>query len=214
MSDARESILNRLRDSTQPPPVSLPSGPTTEHAPLEERIQQFTRLLESVRGQVYRVTADTWVPRLHQILAEHQIKQLLVAPSVPPGKDIVAQPPQGITLRHYDAEIGQWKSALFNEIDATVTGAVGGIAETGTLILWPSPDEPRLMSLVPPLHIVVMDSAQLYGTFAEVMSDQDWARRMPTNALLISGPSKSADIEQVLAYGVHGPKDLIVLLRE
>ncbi len=37
---------------------------------------------------------------------------------------------------------------------------------------------------------------------------------MPTNALLISGPSKSADIEQTLAYGVHGPKELLVLVRQ
>ena len=39
-----------------------------------------------------------------------------------------------------------------------------------------------------------------------------WSDKMPTNALLISGPSKSADIEQTLAYGVHGPKELVVLL--
>ena len=59
-----------------------------------------------------------------------------------------------------------------------------------------------------------MDAGRLYGTFAEVVADQGWAERMPTNALLISGPSKSADIEQVLAYGVHGPKELVVILRE
>ena len=46
------------------------------------------------------------------------------------------------------------------------------------------------------------------------MIKQRWAEAMPTNALLISGPSKSADIEQTLAYGVHGPKELIVLVRQ
>jgi L-lactate dehydrogenase complex protein LldG len=44
------------------------------------------------------------------------------------------------------------------------------------------------------------------------MREQGWAQAMPTNALLISGPSKTADIEQTLAYGVHGPKRLIVLV--
>ena len=46
------------------------------------------------------------------------------------------------------------------------------------------------------------------------MKAQNWAAGMPTNALLISGPSKTADIEQTLAYGVHGPKELIVLIIE
>ena len=70
------------------------------------------------------------------------------------------------------------------------------------------------MSLVPPLHIVIVDAQQLYGTFAEAVQGQRWTGGMPTNALLISGPSKTADIELVLAYGVHGPKQLVVLLRE
>lgn len=42
--------------------------------------------------------------------------------------------------------------------------------------------------------------------------EQDWAHHMPTNALLISGPSKTADIQQTLAYGAHGPSELVVLL--
>ena len=103
---------------------------------------------------------------------------------------------------------------LFNEVDASITSTRGGIAETGSLILWPTPDEPRLMSLVPPVHIAVLNASEIYTTFHEAMISQDWASGMPTNALLISGPSKTADIEQTLAYGVHGPKELIVLVIE
>ena len=69
------------------------------------------------------------------------------------------------------------------------------------------------MSLVPPVHIALLDTDKLYTTFAEAIQAEDWvAEGMPTNALLISGPSKSADIEQTLAYGVHGPKELVVIL--
>ena len=105
-------------------------------------------------------------------------------------------------------------SHLFNEVDASITSTRGGIAETGSLILWPNEDEPRLMSLVPPVHIAVLRASELYTTFHEAMKAQNWAAGMPTNALLISGPSKTADIEQTLAYGVHGPKELIVLIIE
>ena len=70
------------------------------------------------------------------------------------------------------------------------------------------------MSLVPPVHIVLLDASKLYNTFFEAMTMEGWQQGLPTNALLISGPSKTADIEQVLAYGAHGPKDLIVLILE
>jgi L-lactate dehydrogenase complex protein LldG len=60
---------------------------------------------------------------------------------------------------------------------------------------------------------VLVDAADIRSTFHELLTERSWAAGMPTNALLISGPSKSADIEQTLAYGVHGPKELIVLVR-
>ena len=68
------------------------------------------------------------------------------------------------------------------------------------------------MSLVPPIHFALLEKKSLYSTFSEAIGNMDWASRMPTNVLLISGPSKSADIEQTLAYGVHGPKELIVII--
>jgi L-lactate dehydrogenase complex protein LldG len=68
------------------------------------------------------------------------------------------------------------------------------------------------MSLVPPLHIALLNASQIFDNLYQ--AQQYWPKPMPSNFLLISGPSKTADIEQVLAYGAHGPKDLIVLLVE
>ena len=68
------------------------------------------------------------------------------------------------------------------------------------------------MSLVPPVHIAVLDGDKIFNTLGEVMQTQNWPEKMPTNAVLISGPSKTADIELTLAFGVHGPKELIVLI--
>jgi L-lactate dehydrogenase complex protein LldG len=65
---------------------------------------------------------------------------------------------------------------------------------------------------VPPVHIVLLDAAKIHNTFFEAMTAESWQNGLPTNALLISGPSKTADIQQTLAYGAHGPKELIVLL--
>jgi L-lactate dehydrogenase complex protein LldG len=75
----------------------------------------------------------------------------------------------------------------------------------------PDKQEPRLMSLIQPVHIAVLKSAKIHDTLAAAMKKEGWGEKMPTNLLLISGPSKTADIELTLAFGLHGPKDLIVL---
>jgi L-lactate dehydrogenase complex protein LldG len=79
-------------------------------------------------------------------------------------------------------------------------------------VLWPDAREPRLMSLVPPLHIALLQSDKIYNSFYEIIQVEKWPDRMPTNALLISGPSKTADIEMTLAFGVHGPRELVVMI--
>lgn len=66
---------------------------------------------------------------------------------------------------------------------------------------------------MPPIHLVLLEAGAIRSTFAELLQEQGWSQGMPTNALLVTGPSKSADIEQTLTYGVHGPKELIVLVR-
>ena len=78
--------------------------------------------------------------------------------------------------------------------------------------MWPDAHAPRLMSLVPPVHIALLDAQSLHESFAAMIEDEHWAAGLPSNALLISGPSKTADIEQTLAYGIHGPRQLITLI--
>jgi L-lactate dehydrogenase complex protein LldG len=67
---------------------------------------------------------------------------------------------------------------------------------------------------VPPSHFALLDADKIFDNLFEAMSTQGWGAdgNMPTNALLISGPSKTADIQVTLAYGAHGPKELVILL--
>jgi L-lactate dehydrogenase complex protein LldG len=112
----------------------------------------------------------------------------------------------------YDRPVEAFKEELFSGVAAGFTGTVGGIAETGGLLLTPGPAEPRLLSLVPPIHIALLRASTIQDSFWSAVKNLGWGRSLPPNALLISGPSKTADIEQTLAYGVHGPKRLIVVL--
>jgi L-lactate dehydrogenase complex protein LldG len=112
----------------------------------------------------------------------------------------------------YTGPVETFKADLF-QIDAGITGVRGGVADTGAVVLWPTPNEPRLLSLVPPVHVAVLDAETIYNSLAEMMAVENWSAGMPTNALLVSGPSKTADIEFTLVFGVHGPKELVLLIR-
>ncbi|MCX7162298.1 MAG: lactate utilization protein, partial [Rhodocyclales bacterium] len=133
-------------------------------------------------------------------------------PNTPHGAQLAASAPAGMQLVAYDRPVAQWRDRLFDGIDASITGARSAIADTGSMVLWPDANEPRLMSLVPPIHFVLLDAARMHANLLAAMLSERWASGMPTNALVISGPSKTADIQQVLAYGAHGPREVIVLL--
>jgi L-lactate dehydrogenase complex protein LldG len=153
---------------------------------------------------------------LAELVAAKRHGSLLLAPDTPHGAraaEALRALPQGPQLRSFDQPLEQWKDELFNGIDAAFTGSRAGIADTGTLIVWPDVQEPRTMSLVPPVHYVLFDASRLYQNFHQAMTVEGWRNGLPTNSLLISGPSKTADIQQTLAYGAHGPRELIVLVQ-
>ena len=211
MSETRTRILERLRASR--PAAS--AAPAAYSKPLgwdrAQRIAAFTERMQAVRGEVHQVTRDGWVDWLRHELPARGLRRVLVGNGAV-GDALAGTSWSELEIRRYEQAIEDWKPALFNDVDVAITGARAGLAETGSLVLWPDATEPRLMSLVPPVHIALLDADRLHENFAEMIEAEDWAAGMPTNALLISGPSKTADIEQTLAYGIHGPKQLITLL--
>jgi len=213
MSEARDNILSRLSAAPRRPVPDLPEWNPPAYG--DGRLAQFTRMLEASHAEVHEVTEADWPERLLGILANRGLETVIFAPGTPVGDRLAAAwagRERAPALVPYDRPIEDLKADLVHAIGAGITAARGGIAETGTLILWPHADEPRLMSLLPPLHIAVVEESMLVDNLAQAVRAGGWAGGLPTNALLISGPSKTADIEQTLAYGVHGPKELIVLI--
>ncbi|MEZ5536497.1 MAG: lactate utilization protein [Thiolinea sp.] len=214
MSNAKQQILSRLREPQRPQIDTTGRDYLSKFAwSTEERIQRFTDKMQAVRAEIHRTDRDNWRDLVSELCRTKGLSNLLLSAETEWGQAIMQQPEQFPALKHYDRDIEDWKQEIFYDTDGSLTSTLGGIAETGSLILWPNQHEPRMMSLVPPVHIAMLEVDKLFTTFAEAVQEQGWAKSgMPANALLISGPSKSADIAQVLAYGVHGPKELVVIL--
>lgn len=214
MSDARANILARLRavawqDTTT---TTEPAAPPETELSHTDKVARLKRLMEAMHAEVIVTDSRNWTTVLKGLLRQRSPNGLLYAPTTALGAALEANwesdlPP----LVGYTQEVEQCKEHLF-AIDASITSTKGGLADVGALILWPTPQEPRLMSLAPAVHIAVLEAAHIHDSLAEAIACERWQNGMPTNVLLISGPSKTADIELVLTFGVHGPKELIVLI--
>jgi L-lactate dehydrogenase complex protein LldF len=169
----------------------------------------FTRELTALGGHVSTCRPDGVGARILQLLNQHGTNQLLVwdADWLPPGlaRQLVEA---GIQLIHPTADTIQESS----RVRAGLTGALAGIANTGSLVLVGSPGKPLTASLLPEMHITILEEEDIVEDLGQVLKREEVSRA--SAAVVITGPSRTADIEMALTIGVHGPGELQVLLVE
>ena len=102
--------------------------------------------------------------------------------------------------------------AAFFAADLGVSGVDYLIAETGSLVLASSPEVPRSVSLLPPVHVAVARREQVLPDLFDRLAPGRWPGGLPAGLALITGPSKTGDIELRLVTGVHGPGEVHVVL--
>jgi len=93
-----------------------------------------------------------------------------------------------------------------------ITSADYALADTGTLVMLSSPQEARMISLLPPEHIAVVSSDRILSGLDELFAILPDPASVTSSMVLITGPSRTADIEQILVRGVHGPGAITVLV--
>ena len=94
---------------------------------------------------------------------------------------------------------------------AGVSVAGYGLADTGSVVLAASPEEPRARHLLPDVHVSLLDEERILPGLAELF--EAVGPDLPSALVIVTGPSRSADIEQRLIVGVHGPPEVHVVLR-
>nr|VFK36367.1 MAG: L-lactate dehydrogenase complex protein LldG [Candidatus Kentron sp. SD]VFK38564.1 MAG: L-lactate dehydrogenase complex protein LldG [Candidatus Kentron sp. SD] len=224
MIDARSSILSRIRASLAggdknaslqfvPDRLEkrLPSPPAAPRPAISERnlARSFVTRLELVAGTVIHVPDLDAVPSvIVRHLEQYRLPHELVATRTPIIEDIPWSKlgPKKITL-HYRAAIRTDKTSL--------TSAFSAIAETGTLVLVSGEQTPTTLNFLPEDHMVILTRDQIVPYMEDV-----WKKiratfiSLPRTINFITGPSRTADIEQTMQLGAHGPRRLTVILLE
>ncbi|THV16687.1 LutC/YkgG family protein [Rhizobium rhizophilum] len=219
--DSRQAILSRIRtslkvsgdDAERAATVSIriaehPLGiiPKRGQLPAAERLALFIGMAEKYNATTERLPSRETLPTA---VADY-LKQRNLPAAIRIGADarLVDLPWQkagAMEIRH-GASDG-------NDLVA-VSHAFGGIAETGTLCLLSGPDNPVTLNFLPDHHIVVVEASDIVGDMESLWANLRAAQgqTMPRTVNMITGPSRSADIEQTLLLGAHGPRALHVVV--
>ncbi len=101
---------------------------------------------------------------------------------------------------------------LLSDVKVGVTQADYALADTGTLVVFSEAGEGRTLSLLPPVHVAVLEESRILASLDELMEREPRFPERSSAMIFITGPSRTADIERTLTVGVHGPGELHVVV--
>jgi L-lactate dehydrogenase complex protein LldG len=197
----RAAVAERL---TQHPRGVIPAR---GQLPDAERVKLFAAMVEAANGTAEMLASAADVPSAVAALLRRHNLPLQVRRGDDPRLSRLPWEKE----RTLDVSTG----ASDGHQLASVSHAFAGVAETGTLVMASGPDNPTTLNFLPDTHIVVVDAKDIAGDYETVwqrMRETFGIDALPRAINMITGPSRSADIAQILILGAHGPRRLHVLV--
>ncbi len=196
---ARAAVEARLR-AHAPGPI-----PARARRPHEAQVALFIAMAEEVSATVARVARAADAPAaIAGWLAENNLP---AAAAIAPDPLLDALPwAEGAPL------LALRRGPPRPEDAVGVTGAFAGVAETGTLMLLSGPEHPSTLNFLPDTHVVVLPAARIVGTYEDGLARLRARGPMPRTLNFVTGPSRTADIEQTIQLGAHGPRRLHIVI--
>jgi L-lactate dehydrogenase complex protein LldG len=198
---AREAILSTIRARTRkhaehPGPYSVPPLP-------DERVRVFTRRAGLANAVVREIDGPGDVPRaVAELLRERNMESAVHLPPDPNLEGLDWSTTPGLERR----------SAPPGPDNAALNVAPFGIAETGTLVYAASAERPASWHFRPGFEIAVLKASDIENRLEDVLGRLKATGSLPHTVNLVTGPSRTGDIEQTLELGAHGPKALAILI--
>ncbi len=200
---AREAVEERLE--------TRPRGPVPARAqiPPAAQVDLFESMAVEQAATVARIPSLDQVPAaLAEFLKAHNLPPKLRRA---PDPELAALPWDSQPLLEVETGRAQGSDQV------SLTGAVAGVAETGTLLLVSGPEAPTTLNFLPDNHVVVLRASQVVGAYEDALDrvrETQAPGELPRTLNFITGPSRTADIEQTLQLGAHGPRRVHILLVE
>jgi L-lactate dehydrogenase complex protein LldG len=210
---SREAILGRVRSALNRR-AGLPAAEVPEtylripEVDMEARIQQFTAALENLGGRVIRVAGTAEVCGV--------VKELIAGESAVASEASFLRScgiPRLPGVRWNFTSEDDYREARAQSAFG-ITSADYALADTGSLVMLSGNEESRLVSLLPPAHIAVVPVSRLLTGLDELLMRVPTPAELTSAMVIITGPSRTADIEQILVRGVHGPGRITVILAD
>jgi L-lactate dehydrogenase complex protein LldG len=208
---SRDNILHKVRTAlgrsagqgvAGVPPVRLRIPGT----PLEERIAVMRARIETLAGVTARVP-DRDAAR--EYVQAAIVGKSAMASNSPYLAECGISTLPGVRCGIHD--VGEMRE-VSARVDIGITSADYALGDTGTLVMLSSPAEARLVSLLPPAHIAVVPVERILTGLDELFTLLPNPAEQTSSMVLITGPSRTADIEQILVRGVHGPGNITVVV--
>ncbi|MGA2183917.1 MAG: lactate utilization protein [Bryobacteraceae bacterium] len=207
----REAMLERVRMALGRKPGEPPEPPPPVYLPkversAEHRIALFTAALEELAGRVVRCPSrDATRNAVSAMIAGKRA----IASRASYLRECAIPDIENVPSDFSDAAAYRQVCAA---ADVGITSADYALADTGTLVMISGAEESRLVSLLPPAHIAVVPVSRLLENLDELLLRVPRPADTTSSMVLITGPSRTADIEQILVRGVHGPGEITVIL--
>jgi L-lactate dehydrogenase complex protein LldG len=190
-------------------PVTSLSIPERTSPGRDDIVIKFTEEVEALGAKYYSCSQESVLEKILELLREHGIQEILAWDDTYLPDGLVEQ------LRNVGIQIVYPRSDNIlssSQIKAGLTGSSAAVAETGSLLLLEAPGQPLTASLLPEIHIALVWKKDIYLSLNQVIEME--AVKLSPAAVLITGPSRTADIEMTLTIGVHGPGELHIICME
>ncbi|PWU04709.1 MAG: hypothetical protein C5B51_16270 [Terriglobia bacterium] len=208
---SRETILQRVRAGLgrsagqtvpDPPAVRIQVAEVDK----ETKIASLLARVEALAGRAVRAATPA---EACEIVREVLGKRSAVASNAPYLEECGVTGLPGVRCGITDREELRKACAA---ADVGITSADYALADTGTLVMLSSPHEARLISLLPPTHVAVIPASRILSGLDELFTILPEPAAVTSSMVLITGPSRTADIEQILVRGVHGPGEITIVV--